>query len=313
MWCRWDGIHYLNIARLGYDCPPDNLCAAFFPAYPLLVAGLQHLSGLADYLCGLVIANAADVVAWGLVLRWCQARLRPRQALWAWFAFVAFPTRNFGFSVYTEGLFLGLAVAAFMTYERRRMLTCAACCALISGVRPQGIFVGAALLADALWATWKAPPRLRKPLLWANLPLLLAPAGLLLYMAFLWQRFGRPLLFMEVQSVWHRHWVAPWSIIGVHADPLEYAVLLTATAVLAAMIGRRAPVRDCVYVGLSLLAPMSTGRLTSINRFVGVLFPLFVWGVAACPKGRWVRLYWLVALAYSCVFAFKLGQGAKVI
>ena len=148
---------------------------------------------------------------------------------------------------------------------------------------------------------------------WADLGLLLAPAGLVGYRVYLGQRFGRPLLVREVQAVWHRHWVAPWRTFGVHADPLEYVVLLAALAVLGSMAWRRAPLRDCLFVGLSLLAPLSTGRLTSVNRFVGVLFPLFVGGVAACPSGRWGRLYWLVALAYSCVFAFKLGQGAKVI
>lgn len=311
IWTRWDAIFYLQIAESGYACAPDYLCTAFFPLYSLLVRGVHALTGLSYLAAGLVTANAFDIMGMALVAQWFSRRLPKAQAFWAFAAFAAFPTRNFGFSVYTEGLFITLSVGAYLAYETRRYALASALCTLGSASRPQGVLVGFSLWVDALVMRLRrqkgAPPLRAIALLCA------APLGLVAYMAYLYRAFGDPLMFIRVQHVWHRQVQAPWRIIGVHAEPIEYVVLGVATWLCMQGMRGRAKVGESVYVFMCLLVPMCTGRFTSINRFVGVLFPLFALGVMS-PKRRWVSaLYWLLCAVYTAVFAFKLGQGAKVI
>jgi hypothetical protein len=311
IWARWDAIYYLQIAEWGYACGPDYLCTAFFPLYSLLVRGLQQLTHLSYLASGLVLANAFDLAGFALIALWFARRLAVPHAFWAFLAFAAFPTRNFGFSLYTEGLFLTLSVGAFLAYETRRYKLCSLLSALCSASRPQGVLVGFALWTDGVWARWRrdkaAPPMRGIAVLCA------APLGLGAYMLYLYRAFGDPWMFVRVQHVWHRHVQAPWRIIGVHAEPIEYVVLIAAVALCVWGIWQGAKVRETLYVGACLLVPMCTGRFTSINRFVGVLFPLFALGAVA-PKKRGVSAaYWLLCAVYTAVFAFKLGQGAKVI
>jgi hypothetical protein len=313
VWTRWDGKFYLAIAREGYnDAAPEHLRAAFFPLYPLLIAGLSRLSGVWDVACGLLLNNLFDVLGWLLLARLAQRRLGPRAALAVVWAFAWFPTRNFGFSLYTEGLFLLLSVGAFYAYETRRWGAMAVACAAVSAVRPQGILVGLALMCDAAWGRFArrfdAPPRA------GVAALLLAPTGLLAYMAFLWQTFADPLYFLHIQRVWRRELAAPWRALLAHGEPHEHLVAVVALAMLVTMVRRRQPVRDWVYTGASLLVPLSTGVLTSVTRFVGVLFPLFVFGVMATPPRSWrARLFCGFVALYLGILAFKVGQGGKVI
>jgi hypothetical protein len=151
MWTRWDAFFYVTIAQEGYGKVLGDLRAAFFPLYPLLCRAVASLSGLRMPIAALCVANVADLLGWCLFTKLARFRLPPRPALWALLAFAAFPTRNFGFSAYSEGLFLALSVGAFLAFERRRWGVLALCLALVSATRPQGIGVGIALGAQALW------------------------------------------------------------------------------------------------------------------------------------------------------------------
>lgn len=314
IWARWDAIHYLAIAENGYACPTSYSCTAFFPLFPLLIRCVQSVTGFSYLAVGLLLANAFDVASWLLLGAWLRQRLDTNQSFWAMLAFIFFPTRNFGFSVYTESLFLLLSLVAVLAFEHRQLWRACLAAALASGLRPQGIIVGLALTLACAWACWHDRKEKGIVYCWARmLPLTITPIGLVAYIAYLQNRFEQPLLFLESQKIWHRHWVWPWQILGVHADPFEYVVLIGACLLAIKMWQWRAPVVECFYVTLSLLIPMSTGSLTSINRFVGVLFPLFAWSAKkTIPRWLW-RLYWLLCLVYMCVFAIKLGQGAKVI
>lgn len=309
MWTRWDAVYYLDIAREGYD---DGLRVAFFPLWPLAIRACTALTGWWDVTCGLLLANLFDVCGWCLVALLARRRLGVEKGLVALLAFALFPSRNFGFSVYTEGLFLCLSAGAFYLYETRRFAWAAALCAVVSALRPQGVLVGTALAIDGALAFRRKS--LSAPRAWQLAPFLLTPLGLLAYMGFLGRAFGRPLYFLQVQSVWHRQLSVPLRVFFTSAEPHEHAILLASVALFLGMIAWRRPARDIAYVGLSLLVPMCTGSMMSVPRFVGVLFPLFFFAAeVVAPKSRWGRFYVAAALAYCCVMAFKIGQGAKVI
>ena len=310
MWARWDALFYLNIAESGYAEPPDNLRVAFFPLYPACIAALAALTHTAPLGCALALGNVADVAGWLLVAALARLRLGPERALWAVLAFVLFPTRNFGFSAYSEGIFLGLSSAAFLFYERGQVKRAAGVCAIVSAARPQGVFVGFALLVEALWARYRG--KKDAPSCGATALLLLSPLGLVSYMAYLQAQFGRPLYFLQVQNVWRRALTLPVNAFFANGEPHNHLALWFGVAVFTSMCLWRRPVRDLFYVGLSLLLPMSTGSVMSMARFVGVLFPLFLHVAWTLPAARGRRAYALVTAVYIVIFAFKIGQGAKV-
>lgn len=174
--------------------------------------------------------------------------------------------------------------------------------------------------------------------------LLLVPAGLALYMGYLWQAFHDALLFGSVQSFWGRELTFPgtavWNgartalrslgwlaahgvgtILGVHtasgglnsdviANLLEFIGFVVAVALLVAC-WRRLSAAYTLYALAALLFPLlySTAErpLYSLPRFVVVVFPLFM-GMAAVlaprPVWRWVATAVFVLLLLGSTVLF---------
>ncbi len=163
--------------------------------------------------------------------------------------------------------------------------------------------------------------------------LALVPAGLGLYMAYLWHAFSNPFLFSAVQGFWGRRsslppaaiwdgavaayqgvrWLvlhgvgallsSPHTVSGglqsdVIANPLEFLALLTAV-VLVVVCWRKLPAAYTVYGLAALLFPLlypTTARpLDSLPRFLAVMFPLFI-ALAAGVVERPVWRWTVVAL-----------------
>lgn len=303
VWVRWDSTFYITLARDGYQATESG-DVAFFPLYPLTVAAVAKVTMLPHWAAALMVANACDLAGWLLLAQLARVRLGDGQAsLLAMAAFAMFPTRNFGFSAYSEGLFLCTSVGAFLAYERGQTKRAACIAAFCSAVRPQGILVGLALVGDAA--------RQRR---WRDAVLLVAScAGLVAYMAYLGERFGRPLYFMELQGKWHRQLANPLQAFMDWSSPLASVALWLATMTALRMLRHGAPVRDKLYVCASLLLPLSSGSTLSMARFVGVVFPLFVFAAAhRAPKAvGW--LYAACAIAWSLAMAYAVGTGDVVL
>ena len=73
LWARWDSNWYLRIAESGYSWPSST--PAFFPGYPLLVAGLGRALGDRFLLAGLVVSLVACAAAFALLYRLVAERL----------------------------------------------------------------------------------------------------------------------------------------------------------------------------------------------------------------------------------------------
>ena len=73
VWARWDSDWFLRIAEHGYAWPSST--PAFFPLYPLLVAGLGRLCSGHAVLAGVVVSLAAGAAAFALLYRLTLDRL----------------------------------------------------------------------------------------------------------------------------------------------------------------------------------------------------------------------------------------------
>jgi Mannosyltransferase (PIG-V) len=327
---RWDSVWYLRIAASGYggnaslssghrplraqDPAPR---AAFFPLYPVLVRSVGTLFGgshgallAAAYLVSLTAFFAALALLYRLAeLELGRPLARPTLLLLA-----VFPAAVYFGAPYAESLFLLLAVGAFYAARTDRWAWAGVCAGLASATRSAGL-----LLLIPLALIWlSSAPRRPRDAAW----LLLAPAGLVAYAAWLGLVEGDALRFLDVQGAWSRELAVPlagaWdgfvaAVDGVRqlaagsrspvyfeaapGDPFRIAainVMLFATLVfaVAACVGvlRRLPRPYGVWVAVSLVLPLSfpvtPQPLMSLPRFVSVLFPVFMWLALVCEERR---------------------------
>lgn len=360
---RWDAAWYLVIAHYGYRPEFGALTAsrtAFFPLYPL---GLRALSdvGLAPVIAGVLLSLAAFAIGlYGLhrltTLEVARLRLPAGDEVARLVVLLtAFAPMAFFFSaVYSESLYMALSVGVFLCARRGHWAGAAMLAALASATRSTGIvlMLPIAMLylygprddrpADLPWARgFRARYRLRGDALW----IVLAPVGLGLYMAHLALAGGNALAPFHAETVWSRHFVAPFGgvwegakaafeglrqllsfqrghvyypaaggspFINAGHNLLLFAFLLAA---IPAMIGalRLLPFAYGAYVlaalALPLSYPVASQPLMSLPRFLLVLFPLTMW-LAVYLSSRPPVLKWAVLTVSGLALAFFVGEFA---
>ncbi len=164
LWYRWDAGFYATIATDGYDWLNTRQLAddmAFLPLYPLavhLVSGMTATGCLASpYLStcatvgGLVVSNAALLIALLLLFDLARRRYGKSTAWRAALLLLVSPISIFLSGVYTEALFLLLAVLVFWLLERDRFGWAVIAAALACLTRS----VGVALVPALLWYAWR--------------------------------------------------------------------------------------------------------------------------------------------------------------
>lgn len=309
LWSHWDGEHYVALAAGGYLQPPEFVSPAFFPLYPLLMRSSAELFGGPVTWGGLsvwgpLISLTALPFALFFVYRIAEEQWDAGVARGAVLALAFFPTAFFLNAAYTESLFLALSAGSLWAARVRKDLLLACVLAgLATATRNVGVF-----LLVPLAFTWFGD---RGAYRWRGLYLALAPSGLVAYAAYLWARFGDPLLFYTDQRKWGREPAGPaetvvkawttaaegagrlvdprlWSdpsLAGL-ADHLAgaanlYNLLFFLFAVVVLLAGLRdLPPDLAVYAFLLVLPAALFGTpqqpLMGAPRYVLVAFPLFL-------------------------------------
>lgn len=305
VWARWDSVWFLRIAEDGYGAT-ENAAAAFYPLYPLLL-GLLGRVFLGHYvLAGVVISLATALGAFALLYRLAAPRLGEAGARRTVLYLAIFPFAVFLGAVYSESLFLFLAVASFVLAERGSYLGAGAVAGLAWLTRPLGI----ALLPALALIAWRAPRRAD-----ALLRLGTAPAMFALYPLYLWWRLGDPFAFVHAEGAWSRH-VSPigplggiwdglragwagvrqlasgsdatryWSAVqdtdpdrvaAVNLTQLAFLILFAGLTVVAwQRLGAPYGLFSALSLAIPLSVPSERWPLLSIQRFGLVVFPLFM-------------------------------------
>ena len=250
-WAHWDGVWFIRIAADGYGAHAES--QAFFPLYPSLVRGVAVATGHDYVVAGLVVSLACYAGAMVVLFKLAQALLGPRVALWSVVFISVFPTALFFQAVYSESLFLLLALLGFWWAQRGRWALASLAGLLAALTRSSGVVLllplviiwceqrrGSAVKLPGGPAAGPPAPGLRPPassFAW----LLLVPTGLGLYMAYLWWAFGDPLLFGTVQAYWGRELTLPSSAIWRGAVAAVSGVRWLAAHGVGPIVGLRLP------------------------------------------------------------------------
>ncbi len=336
IWAHWDGEHYARLASNGYLNPPNNMSPAFFPLYPLAMRSVAALLGGplsidAFTLWGMLVSLAVLPFAFYFVYRIAEDGWGTEVARKSLLLLAFFPATFFLNATYTESLFLALSAGAIWAARVRKDLFFACVLAgLATATRNVGIF----LLVPLAYEWYRNAGYYR----WQGAYLALAPSGLLIYMGYLWVRFGEPLLFYTDQQDWNRQATGPLETISnaglrayesvqwvfepalrpqevslyVIADYLSFAInaynlffLIVALALLVVGL-RYLPLGLLAYAFLVSVPPALFGTpetpLMGFPRYMLVAFPLFI-VLGSLLKNRWAFAGWM---AFSVIFSLVL-------
>jgi Gpi18-like mannosyltransferase len=298
----WDSSHYLILARDGYshDLTGTN---AFAPLLPLTIRAVGWLTG--DLvIAGLIVSNLASAAACYLLYAFVRKRWGPATALRALVLLLAFPTSFFLCMVYTESIFLLLAVAVFYaiaealespyTRRGRALFALAALAAFLMPLtRPIGVVVVLPMAFALLWhdrpQDASMPWRLK---LLPRVLLALAPLlGVAVHLGYMQAVTGDYLMHVHAQNLYGAQWqfanlFKPWvfaqEIFGrglTFHSQLNSAldrVFFLGFLLSAPLVYRRVSLPlFLLYAVLGLLPPLM-GSFMAYTRLLLPAFPLYI-------------------------------------
>ncbi|HEX6488911.1 MAG TPA: mannosyltransferase family protein [Candidatus Dormibacteraeota bacterium] len=268
----WDAFHYLGIARDGY--PTAAIAASgnngYFPLLPLLLRAV----GASD-LASLALALVLGFVAVAAIAALTTAVFDEGAGHTAAWAASFWPAAFFWSAIYTESLFVALAIASLWAAWRGRPAVAASAGLLAALARPTGFAL--ALPLFVLLARRGGVGRLA-----AAAPLL----GPILVGAYLGVHTGTPLA-LPMAFFGHgnlspgRPWglvqtALTWARYGDWQQLAEIPVFIAAV-VLAIAAGREERWRGpAIATSVALLVPpVLAGTISSFARYAMVAFPLY--------------------------------------
>ena len=272
-------------------------------------------------LWGVLISLLATPVALFFLYRIAENLYDSRAARAATLALAFFPTAFFLNAVYTEALFLALSAGAvWAALVRRNLLLAGLLGSLAAATRNLGVILLLPLFWE--WLRYRREFGLR-----GLAGLALVPAGFAGYAAFLWGRFGDPLVFARQQDeYWGRELTNPFTTLRdagqaardgarylfdpetlfLNTDPtpaleasntLNFAFLILFLGLLAVGFVVLPPglsLYTLVIVLLPVLTPAPSFPLMSLPRFMLAAFPVFLVLGYLLSRARPVLVLWLL-------------------
>jgi len=282
----WDGRWYRMIAANGYLLIPGHQSdPAFFPLFPVLLRGV-HAAGIGYFLAGLLLSNAAFVVALTAFHALTRDVLGTPLARRATIYLAIFPLGYVFSMTYPESIVLAAISLAALAAAQRRWSTAMICAAVAALTRPEGLVVLLPILISA-YRRNSSTSQLNRGV---ALAAVIAPiAALASFPAYLGVVLHDPLAWNSAEHAWGRRFSPlgfvhaltglpgliaqnPWLIRDVVCFVLYLGLLEAA---------RRAGTPRPWLVGglLVIVLPVFSGAFTAVGRF-GLLVPPIFWGLA---------------------------------
>jgi hypothetical protein len=311
-WGNFDGVHYHRILTDGYLNSAS--IQAFFPGYPLAARLLTPV--LEDPFLILMITSHVFLLLFVLSWFWFAKTVYSSTVAWkSLLVVLLFPTSFYLGATYSESLFLLAVTLTFAAAWKGQYFWGALAAAVASATRVVGAFAAPALWLDSVLESRKLRERTSHQQLRALLKLspsdwlkhlrtelrttlliALSATGLLAYMLYLHVHFGDPLLFLHVQSsfgagrsdelillpqvIWRQLKILATTTLDwrwfVYLEDLAFTLGALALLIIGYFRSRKLQLSWIVFSLGALLLPPLTGILSSMPRYVLVIFPLYL-------------------------------------
>lgn len=284
---RGDVGHYMAISDLGYQRAPFDVNDrgsqrfAFFPLHPMLIWLFRQVTAdpvlWSAALCNIFFFLAL-VLLHKLTLAFGYDESTARRTS---FYLAAFPLSYFFSVPMTESLFVLLTVGSFYAAKREHWWAAGIIGLFASATRVTGVL----LLPSLLVLSWQM---YRSVQIKKIVGLLLIPFGLFAYMLYSWWLSGDAFAFKHANEAWGRkpsifflrtlieYLVHPHVILwGWHFN-LFNAVSALLCFVCVYILIRRREWALALYTFMSVVLPLSSGLLQSLDRYTMGFFPVFI-------------------------------------
>ena len=317
-WQRWDALHYVNLAKLGYSGYVEDgqhLFLVFFPLYPWLMRLVSWLTG--------------NTIAAGLLISFFSYSLGCvylyRIAAWEWGREVAvrsvvllsvFPYSFFFGGVMTEGLFLLTTAAALWHIRQHHWLAAGLWGILAAMTRMHGLLLVG--VAAAGLVEWLGGFRWREIL--RRIPVLLLPVlGTLVYLGLNQAVAGDPFAFTIMQKHWSQGfcwisetlWYVLQNALTYYDEAIRWQIWIP-TLILFPLFfallwygARQVRNMYALYGFVCLVLDYSLSWLLSAGRYLSCALPFFFFAALLCSKRR--GLFPLLACAMGAGFLINLA------
>lgn len=289
---NFDGIHYLSIAKSGYQ----QYEQAFFPMFPLLINIIANIFRISYLNSGIILSHLFTVFSIFYLYKLLRIDFNKKIVLFSILFFLFFPTSFFLVNVYTESLFLFLLFSSFYYARKNKFLLSSIFGAIACATRVVGIFIFPAILYEA-YVFYKSlnknSSKLKKLSL---LYTLIIPSGLLSYMYYLYIKYNDALFFVHSQAEFTGRTggkiiLLPqviWRYIKIFATVsisnydywisfLEMLFFILSLIVLYLSFKKGFRKSYLIFSSLAILFPTLSGTLLSMPRFVLVSFVIYIY------------------------------------
>ena len=323
---NFDGVHYLTIAAKVLSA---QFTQVFFPLFPVILGILQNiLFFFPSLLVALTISNLFFLSALFVFYKLLRIDYDNIVIKWIFIFLLLTPTSFFFASLYTEGMFLLLVVSAFYFARKKRWIAASVAVGLASATRFVGIFLLPALLYEYFFSNDQRPMTndKNKILKFLTSPnLYIAPFGLIAYMIYLQINFGDALYFWHAQPVFGAaregtgivllpqvFWRYFKILTSVPANQLSFWIPLaefvaTLSAIFLLIFAHRRKIRFSylIYSWPALILPTLTGTLSSMPRYILIIFPIFI--VLGLIKSKVIKFliltsFFLLLVVFTVLF-----------
>ncbi|MEM2854074.1 MAG: mannosyltransferase family protein [Candidatus Bathyarchaeia archaeon] len=284
--CRWDGPHYIDIAKNWYvNKGEQRFFIVFFPLYPLLIRLItfdwQYVN-----LSALLISNLSSIIAMVYLFKLVKLDFKEDVARRSVIYLSIFPTAYFLSAIYTEGLFLVLAITCIY-YARLKKWSTAGFLGMFSSLtRMTGLALLPALITEYLnQQEWKLR-KINIKIFWALFPLF----GFFIYLLINYQTTGNFFAFIDMQREnWHevfdpllglkRAW--EWTLTGNFPENITLGAAQLAFVTMGFLgfllsLVFRLRLSHSVYAFFAWATSVSMSWWISMPRYMLVIFPIFI-------------------------------------
>lgn len=322
---RWDSWYFLELAQGGYNAG----LATWFPLYPWLSMIFYSVFN-SFVIAGIFVSFASLFLAIIYYKKLLGGDSEFKTKAVALMLF--YPGAIFLGLVYSESLFLLLNVAFFYYLFNKKWLVAAILGFFACLTRNFGIFLWAVYLVFYLLDSYKLTGSWKVFVLkWRSIIFnknfffsLIIPLGLASYMLFCFVKFGDPLLFVHQQKAWAewRKFCWPWDWFRGYYNYIfvdktwndniysfsrrvliefgSWFLLLVATIYWLF----KKHWTYFIFCLLPLLVFIFTFPMTSVNRYVCVIFPIFIFLAEVLNKKPF--LYYIYLLASFIFYVFNI-------
>lgn len=298
MWLKWDGPHYINIAKVGYHFLEDgeNILLVFFPLYSYIVRVINFVINN-YYISGLLVSWVSYVLAMIYLYKLTALEFSNKTAFKTILLISVFPFSFFLGSIHTESISLLMMVMTFYYIRKHNWPLACVFGILASLSRMVGSL--AIIAAFVEYVTAYRPHidiKLKnyKKLLYDFRTKLffiaLISLGGLIYLAINYYISGDPFDFLSHQErVWHnKTQFMPVTVFKLFQQTftkfdtisgcisIPQILLLIAVSLFMVLRWNRLNSMYGIFLGFYILMSYAASNLLSAGRYISIAFPFFM-------------------------------------